>query len=359
MKVLVAGAQGYIGAVLATTLLDRGHRVVGLDTGFYRDWVLYHEPGQSFPCTARDTRSTTASDVRGFDAVVHLAELSNDPLGHLNPSVTFDINHAGSVRFARACKDAGVPRFIHSSSCSVYGVGAEEDKTEESAPRPQTPYAQCKVLVERDLSSMADDDFSPTLLRNATAYGPSSRMRFDLVLNNLAGWAWTTRQIAMTSDGTPWRPLVHVRDICQAIACVIEAPREAVHNQIFNVGDNRENYRVRDIAEIVSSAFPGCHVTLGGDGGDKRSYRVSFDKLHAHLPQFRCTHSAVDGASELRHLFEQIRLTGEQFECRGFTRVKQLQYLLSTGELDDKFFWTHTTDAETRREGVGRAARTL
>lgn len=339
MRVLLSGAQGYIGVLLASVLLERGHRVVGLDTGFYKDGLLYDGPNPSPACVTKDIRVLTAEDVQGFDAVIHLAELSNDPLGHLKPSVTFDINHVGSVRIAQACKKVGVTKFIYASSCSVYGVGSDEYKTEESETNPQTPYARCKVLVERDLSRMADDDFSPTFLRNATAYGPSPRMRFDIVLNNLAGWAWTTREIAMTSDGTPWRPLVHVLDICEAVACTLEAPREVVHNEIFNVGDNRENYRVKDIAEIVSNTFPGCRLTFGRDSGDNRSYRVSFDKVNNCLPGFGCKRNAVTGAEELRRVFERINLTREDFEFRAFTRVKQLQHLMSTGEIDGNFVW--------------------
>lgn len=360
MKVLLAGAQGYIGALLSSVLLGRGHRVVGLDTGFYKDRPLYDGPHSTPACVAKDIRFITAEDVDGFDAVIHLAELSNDPLGHLKPNVTFDINHAGSVKLAQVCKRTGMTRFIYASSCSVYGVGSDEYKTEESETNPQTPYAMCKVLVERDLSRMADDDFSPTFLRNATAYGPSPRMRFDLVLNNLAGWAWTTREIAMTSDGIPWRPLIHVLDICEAIVCTLEAPREAVHNEVFNVGDNRENYRVRDIAEIVSNAFPGCRVTLGKDGGDDRSYRVSFDKITGRLPGFRCKRNAVTGADELRRLFQRINLTREDFEFRAFTRVKQLQHLLSTGEIDDNFLWrTGVNDMDMQRPRVQGGIRAL
>lgn len=340
MKVLVTGIDGYIGALLGPFLLERGHDVVGLDTGFYRDGWLYNTGNPRFPtCLNKDTRRVVVDDLRGFDAVAHLAELSNDPLGQLNPSVTKDINHGGSVALARKCREAGVPRFVYTSSCSVYGVGSDEHKTEESETNPQTAYSECKVLVERDLSEMADNRFSPTVLRNATAYGPSPRMRFDLVLNNLCGFAWTTGQIRMTSDGTPWRPLVHVLDICEAIACALEAPRDAVHNQVFNVGDNQANYRIREIAEIVSKVFPGCQMTLGTSSGDNRSYRVSFDKIHAHLPGFRCRRDAVAGATELRALFEKIRMPREIFELRAFTRTRQLQYLIETGQIDDRLFW--------------------
>jgi len=340
MKVLVTGTDGYIGVVLAPALLERGHDVVGLDTGFFRDGWLYRAGNaKSPPCLNKDTRQVTVEDLRGFDAVVHLAELSNDPLGQLSTDVTLDINYKGSVGLASKCKAAGVPRFVYSSSCSVYGVGSEEYKTEESPTNPQTAYSNCKVLVERALSEMADDGFSPTCLRNATAYGPSPRMRFDLVLNNLCGWAWTTRQIRMTSDGTPWRPLIHVLDLCEAIACALEAPLDAVHNQVFNVGDNHENYRVREIAEIVSHVFAGCELMLGTSQGDNRSYRVSFDRIHSKLSGFRCRRTAKEGAIELRELFDRIQMARDTFESRAFTRLRQLEYLIKTNQIDNRFFW--------------------
>src|SRR5690606_27004201 len=252
---------------------------------------------------------------------VHLAELSNDPLGQHAEENTYDINHQGSVRLARLCKSAGVNRFVYTSSCSVYGIQiGDEIKTEESETYPQTAYAKCKVLVERDVSRMADDDFSPTFLRNATAYGPSPRMRFDIVLNNLAGLAWTTREIRMTSDGTPWRPLVHVLDICEAIACALEAPREKIHNQIFNVGDTAENYRVVEIAQVVADTFPGCKLSLGTRDGDNRSYRVSFDKIN-HCLGFRCKRNISIGAQELYQVFKQIDMSPETFKFRAFTRL--------------------------------------
>jgi nucleoside-diphosphate-sugar epimerase len=339
VRILVTGAQGYIGVPLTAALLGRGHDVVGLDTGFYADGCLYPEDGPRPPCLARDIRHLTAEDLEGFHALVHLAELSNDPLGELEPRITYEVNHAASVRLARLCKQAGIARFIYTSSCSVYGAGSDEYKTEESEPDPQTAYARCKVLVERDVSRLADDGFSPTFLRNATAYGPSPSMRFDLVLNNLAGLAWTTREIRMTSDGTPRRPLVHVLDVCGAIACALEAPRELVHAQVFNVGQTGENYRVREIAGMVAGAFPGCAVSFGPASADRRSYRVSFEKIHERLPGFRCRRTARDGVRELRDLFSRIGLSRETFEFRAFTRLKQLQHLLVAERVNRRLFW--------------------
>jgi len=339
MKVLVTGADGYIGVLLASLLLERGHDVVGLDTGFYRDGWLYNDLIKPSTCITKDVRHVAEEDLKGFEAVVHLAEFSNDPLGQLNPEITYKINHLGSVGLARKCKKAEVTKFIYSSSCSVYGLGSDDFRTEESDTNPQTTYAKCKVLVERDVSAMADDEFSPTFLRNATAYGPSPRMRFDLVLNNLAGLAWTTREIKMISDGTPWRPLVHVLDICEAIACSLEAPRGIVHNQVFNVGDTEENYQIKDIAQIVARAFPGCELTFGASGGDNRSYRVSFEKINSQLPGFRCRRDATMGANQLRELFERIDMSRETFESRAYTRLKQLKYLIRTQQVDEDLFW--------------------
>jgi nucleoside-diphosphate-sugar epimerase len=341
MRIFVTGTDGYIGTLLGPVLLARGHQVVGLDTGFYRDGWLYNNGLKQFPHTLnKDLRHITAEELQGFDAVVHLAELSNDPLGQLNPEITYKINHQGSVELAKKCKEVGISRFVYASSCSVYGVsGSEGYKIEESQVNPQTAYAECKVLVERDVSALADDNFSPTFLRNATAYGPSPRIRFDIVLNNLSGLAWTTGEIKMTSDGTPWRPLVHVLDICQAIACTLEAPREIVHNEIFNVGDTHENYRVREIAQIVAETFPGCELTLGSSGGDNRSYRVSFEKINTQLPGFRCQYNARQGAEQLREIFERVSMAADIFGFRAYTRLKQLEHLIKTGQLDSHLFW--------------------
>lgn len=339
MKILVTGTEGYLGCLLAPLLIARGHEVVGLDTGFYKEGWLYNGTPVTALTLNKDLRHLAAGDLEGVQAVVHMAELSNDPAGQLNPTITYEINHKGSVRLAELAKAQGVERFVYMSSCSVYGVAADGEMTEESPVNPQTAYAVCKTLVERDLGPMADDGFSPIFMRNATAFGASPRMRFDIVLNNLSGLAWTTREIKMTSDGSPWRPLVHALDIAKAVICALEAPREVVHNQVFNVGDTRHNYRVRDIAEIVADTFLGCHLTFGDNGSDNRSYRVSFDKINQRLPGFRCDWDARRGARQLFDLFTRIDLTGETFTSRGHTRLKQLEHLIRTGQIDDGFYW--------------------
>jgi len=337
MKILLTGHQGYLGSLAGPELVRAGHNVVGLDSGFYADTTLYAGEKISILSVAKDIRLITAEDLAGFDAVVHMAELSNDPLGQLAPAITYAINHQGSVHLARLAREAGVRRFVYMSSCSVYGV-ADSDYVDESSPvNPQTTYAECKVLVERDLSALAEAGFSPTFLRNATAYGASPHMRFDIVLNNLAGLAWTTREIKMTSDGTPWRPLVHGLDISRAIAGVLVAPVDAIHNQVFNVGDTDHNYRVRDIAEIVASVFPDCLVSFGPPSPDNRSYRVSFAKIRKHLPGFKCQWDARRGAEQLLGVFQRIKLTREIFQHRAFTRLKQLEHLLKSGQIDAEF----------------------
>jgi len=345
MRVLVTGTEGYIGCRLAPFLAALGHDVTGLDAGFYRDGWLYSDARSlSVATVAKDLRKVGAADFEGYDAVVHLAELSNDPLGENNPQVTHEINHAGSVRIAQLARAAGVRRFVYASSCSVYGIGTGEFLDETSAVNPQTAYARCKVLVEQDVAKLAGPQFCVTFLRNATAYGPSPRMRFDIVLNDLCARAWTTRLIAMTSDGTPWRPVVHVEDICRAFACALAAPADAINGQIFNVGATSENYRVRELAAAVAEAFPGCEVTVGPPGGDNRSYRVSFDKIAARLPGFSCRWNARTGAAELRALFERVELDQSMHQFRAFTRLKQLRYLHRTGQIDDHFFWTGSAE---------------
>ena len=338
MKILLTGTEGYIGSLLAPILMEQGHELIAVDTGFYKVGWLYNGTNTTAKTLTKDIRNLTLKDFQGVEAVVHLAELSNDPTGQLVPNITYEINHKGSVHIANLAKQAGVRRFIYTSSCSVYGI-AEGELTEESPVNPQTTYAICKTLVEKDVAEMADDEFSPTFLRNATAFGASPRMRFDIVLNNLAGLAWTTQEIKMISDGTPWRPLVHVLDICQAIACTLDAERNLVHNQVFNVGDTDYNYQVKDIAQIVADTFPSCQLSFGPQDLDNRSYRVSFAKIQNTLPGFKCQWNAQRGAEQLYKIFQQIDMTPEIFLSRGFTRLKQLEYLLRTQQIDRNFYW--------------------
>lgn len=342
MKILVTGSDGYIGARMVPRLLAAGHEVTGLDTGLYRDGWLYSEQhGQ--PVLARtlnmDLRRVEPRQLEGFDAVVHLAELSNDPLGQNDPQVTRQINLEGSVRLARAARRAGVGRFVYASSCSVYGQALSDWVDEDSPPNPQTTYAECKVGVERELGTMADAGFCVTFMRNATAYGASPRMRFDIVINDLCALAWTTGRIVMTSDGTPWRPVTHVDDICHAFECALRAPPEAVNGRAFNVGADTENYRIRELAETVAEVFPHCEVSIGDSGGDTRSYRVSFARIKAGLPGFAPQWNARRGVEQLHELFGRIRMPREIYEFRAFTRLKQLRFLKETAQLDEQLFW--------------------
>jgi nucleoside-diphosphate-sugar epimerase len=339
VRILATGTEGYIGALLGAMLVRRRHEVVGIDACFYRTRPLYG-PDDDAPTSIReDIRTLGREHLEGVDAVVHMAELSNDPLGQLSPTITYDINHRGSVRLARLAKEAGVERFVYTSSCSVYGIAEEEQVDETSPLRPQTAYAKCKELVEQDVRTLADESFSPTFLRNATAYGASPRMRFDIVLNNLAGHAWTTGVVRLDSDGTPWRPLVHAEDIGRAVLATLEAPRERVHGEILNVGPSGANYRVRELAEVVASAFPGSELSLGSRGGDNRSYRVSFEKIHGLLPEFEPAWDIERGARELHDVFNRVGLTREQFEGRDFVRLRQIEHLLAGGKIDESFYW--------------------
>jgi nucleoside-diphosphate-sugar epimerase len=347
MQILLTGINGYLGSLLAPELIRRGNEVVGLDTGYYKERALYPERGVIPLTLVKDLRELEPEDLYGVDAVVHMAELSNDSAGQLAPHITYEINHQGSVHLAQLARKAGGKRFVYMSSCSVYGVAGDDFVTEESPINPQTAYGICKTLVERDLRLMAGKDFAPTYLRNATAYGASPRMRFDIVLNNLAGLAWTTKEIKMTSDGTPWRPIVHGLDIAQAIVAVLDAPIEAVANEVFNVGDTAHNYRVREIAEIVGEVFPGCSVSFGPPSPDNRTYRVSFEKIRKHLPGFECKWDARRGAQQLLELFRRIEMTEEVFQFRTFTRLKQLEYLIRTRQIDENFFWTEPNPQES------------
>jgi nucleoside-diphosphate-sugar epimerase len=339
MRVLMTGTDGYIGCVMADDLMRHGHEVIGVDTGYYRAGWLYGGLSASPYTRIKDIRDIGLDDLAGIDAIVHLAELSNDPVGQLDPEVTFEINHRGSLRLATLARQAGVGRFIYMSSCSVYGVGSDDFLTETSPVNPQTAYAECKVAVERDVGALADERFHPTFMRNATAYGASPRMRFDIVLNNLMGLAWTTGEVRMTSDGSPWRPIAHIRDTSLAVRLVLEADADLVSGEIFNVGSDGQNYRVREIAEIVSAAVPGCTTSFGAPSPDNRSYRVSFAKLAERLPAFRCSWDAEAGAAELASVFGAVEMNADLFGYRAFTRLDQLQYLLQTGQLDRDLRW--------------------
>ncbi len=340
MKVLLTGADGYIGAIMGPKLIEAGHDVVGVDTGFYRRGWLFDDARVHPRVISKDLRRIEAADLEGFDAVVHLSELSNDPIGENDPGLTMQINHLGSVGLAKKARDAGVKRFVYASSCSTYGAGGDEMRTETSALAPQTAYARCKILVEEEVRGLMDDRFTPVFMRNATAYGASPRQRFDIVLNNLAGFAYTIGEIRMTSDGSPWRPITHIEDICEAMLCALRADREAVAGESFNVGADSENYRIREIAEIVARTFPGCELTIGDSGGDTRSYRVSFAKIRAHMPEFETRWTAERGARQLRAVFERIGLTREMFEAEPFTRLKEIKHLRRTNQIDQTLFWT-------------------
>lgn len=339
MKVLLTGSEGYIGAVLRDQLLARGHEVTGLDTGFFNDCNL-GEPPTPIPLIQRDLREVTLDDVKGFDAVVHLAALSNDPLGNLAAGLTEEINTGGSIRVAELAKQAGVSRFVFASSCSLYGQGAALGLTEEAEANPQTPYAKSKIDFERALKGLASDDFSPTYMRNATAFGFSPRLRFDIVVNNLCGWAFTAGKIAMTSDGSPWRPLVHVRDISKSVVCALEAPREAIHDQAFNVGSTANNLQIRDVAFKVQKQMPDCEVTFGNSDGDTRTYNVDFTKIETKLPGFvRADVSVDDAITELLGAFRRLSLKDTEFSGRLYTRLKQINYLQEQGKIDAKLNW--------------------
>ncbi|HMR51704.1 MAG TPA: SDR family oxidoreductase [Amaricoccus sp.] len=339
MKVLLTGADGYIGVIMGPKLIEAGHDVTGLDTGYYRRGWLFDDRKTHPKVVSKDLRDVTVEDLAGFDAVVHLSELSNDPIGENDPGLTMEINHKGSLGLAEKARAAGVKRFIYASSCSTYGAGGDEMRTETSDLAPQTAYAQCKILVERDVKALTDETFTPVFMRNATAYGASPRQRFDIVLNNLAGFAHTMKEIRMTSDGSPWRPIVHIEDICQAMLCALAAPREAVAGESFNVGADSGNYRIREIAEIVARTFPGCELTIGEQGGDTRSYRVSFAKIRAHMPDFETKWDAERGAAQLKAVFERIGLTREIFESQPFTRLKEIKHLRATDQIDDHLRW--------------------
>jgi nucleoside-diphosphate-sugar epimerase len=338
MKVLVTGNRGYVGTVLTPLLAGHGHDVYGLDSDLFAACTF----GGSLPITptqVKDVRDTDIEDFEGFDAVVHLAGLSNDPLGDYRPELTDEINHIASVRVATLAKRAGVRRFIFASSCSNYGAAGDDFLTEDAAFNPVTPYGASKVAVERDVSLLADDDFCPVYLRGSTAYGVSPRIRFDLVLNNLVAWAYTTGRIYLKSDGSPWRPLVHVEDFARAYVAALEAPVETVFNEAFNVGSTSENYRVRELAEIVADTVPGCRLDFAPDAGpDKRNYRVDCNKICSELHGFKPQWTARRGAKQLYETYERAGLTAEEFEGPRFNRIAHVREQIATGTLTERLF---------------------
>ena len=338
MKVLITGSDGYIGVVLAQELIKRGHIVVGLDTGFYRSGRLFNGIARIPETVSKDIRKVSVEDLKGYDAVVHLAELSNDPLGQINPQVTFDVNHLGTVHLIEKCIKAGIKRFVYSSSCSVYGA-SDDISFETSERNPVSEYAKCKALNEDYILSLPDSDFTPVILRNATCYGFSPRMRFDLAINNLAAVAWISKVIKLESDGSAWRPFVHIEDITQAMVCALEAPKDAVYKQIFNVGDNDSNYKIIDIANAIKKHMPECEISLNAKNTDKRNYRVNFDKITTNLPGFKVRKNVPDGVKELLDVYKKVGLEKSDFESRDYTRLKQIEYLRNTGQIDEKFYW--------------------
>ena len=339
MKVLVTGSHGYIGSILVPMLMDRGHEVVGLDSDYYKRCTFTGEV-PDVETKKKDVRDIERHDIEGFDAIIHLAGLSNDPLGDYRPELTEDINEKASIRLALIAKEVRVKRFLFASSCSNYGAAGAEFLTEEASFNPVTPYGLSKVRVEAALAKMADKDFSPIYIRGSTAYGVSPRLRFDLVTNNLTAWAFTTGRVYLKSDGSPWRPIVHIEDISRAYIAALEAPRELVHNEAFNIGTTTENYQIREIAEMVKEIVPGCKVEYAPDAAaDKRCYRVDCNKIARVLHEFKPQWTARRGIEQLYQEYKKVGLTLEEFEGSKYLRIAHIKSLINKGLLDENLRW--------------------
>jgi nucleoside-diphosphate-sugar epimerase len=341
MRVLLTGHHGYVGSVMAPMLIQAGHEVVGVDTFLYEGSTFGPEVKTSGLTEIRkDVRDLDIRDLDGIEAIIHLAALSNDPLSDINPELTYDINHRASVHLAQMAKNVGIERFIFASSCSNYGAGGDDFMDETSEVNPITAYGKSKVLVEQDVAKLADDHFSPTYMRSATAYGVSPRLRFDIVVNNLTAWAFTTGRVLLKSDGTPWRPLVHVEDMSRGFIAALHAPREIVHNEAFNVGQTKENYRIRELAEIVAEVVPDSQVDFASDASpDQRNYRVDCSKIASVLPEFQPQWDVRKGAQQLYEAYKRVEIDVNDFEGPRYRRISRIKHLLETGKLDENLRW--------------------